>query len=90
MHGCHSSILYLTLAGGAEQGVLCPHTALCHPVLNASRERDRQSETGEFLLKVIQTTEWEMLGRAGVYMSGRVSAGRSFNSSRLARKAGRG
>lgn len=64
MHGCHSSILYLTFSGGAEQGVVCPDTALRHPVLNASREG--QTETGEFLLKVIQTTEWEMLGWVGV------------------------
>lgn len=50
---------------------MCPHTALCHPVLDASRERDRSSET-EFLLKAIQSTEWEMLGWVSVHVSGRL------------------
>lgn len=51
---------------------MCPHSALCHPVLDASRERDRSSETGEFLLKAIQSTEWEMLGWVSVHVSGRL------------------
>lgn len=45
VHGCRSSILYLTFAGGgAEWGVVYPHTALRHPVPDASRERDRQKQ----------------------------------------------
>ena len=45
VHGCHSSILCLTFAGGgAEQGVVYLHTALRHPVLDASGERDRQKQ----------------------------------------------
>lgn len=51
---------------------MCPHTALCHPVLDASRKTDRSSETGEFLLKAIQSTEWEMLGWVSVHVSGRL------------------
>lgn len=70
----------LDLCWGVEQEALCPHTALHHPVLGASEEKDRQSETGESLLKVIQTTEWEMLQWVGVHMSGWISAGRGFNS----------
>lgn len=62
------------LRGG--EGMRRPYTAVRHPVLDASGERDGRSETGEFLLKVIQTTEWEMLGWASVYVSGRVSAGK--------------
>lgn len=51
---------------------MCPHIALCHPILDASRERERSSETGEFLLKAIQSTEWEMLGWVSVHVLGRL------------------
>lgn len=40
-----SAWIYLTFAGGgAEWRVVCPHTALRHPVLDASGERDRQKQ----------------------------------------------
>lgn len=51
------------------------------------RWREGQAEAGEFLLKVIQTTEWEMPGWLSACVPGRGSAGRGVKSPRLARKA---
>lgn len=74
-HRCHSSILCSPIGKGSDVSIHCT-VSTCPLCL----QREGQSETGEFLLKVIQTTEWEMLQWASAHVSGRVSAGRSFQS----------